>query len=98
MLNPSAILYFFFIFSDKPATPTIIADKKSPEYGDNVVLTCSTATASPPITRYEFRRGATLLDDPDGSNYTISATDVGESYTCTAYIDTVASLVSPACK
>ena len=78
-------------------TPTLTADVSSPTDGDDIVLTCATTTGA--ITSYEFKRGVTSLATSASNTYSISTATIGtddDSYTCIAYIDTVASDASSA--
>ena len=78
--------------SDKPATPTVTADSATPTDGDNVVLTCTTTTVG--ITAYLFKKGVNTLANSASSTYTISAAAIDANdgtYTCIAYVETVAS-------
>lgn len=73
-------------------TPTLTPDVSSPTDGDTIILTCATTTGG--ITSYEFKRGTTSLATSSAATYTITTATIGtddDSYTCIAYIDTVAS-------
>ena len=78
-------------------TPTLTANISAPTDWDTIELTCSTTSGA--ITSYEFQRGATSLATSASNTYTISTATIGTddgSYTCIAYIDTVASDASSA--
>ena len=82
---------------DKPATPVLTADVRSPTEGDSIVLTCTTTSSG--VTNYEFFRGRTSLVKTSSNKYTVSSAAIGkddDSYTCVAYKDTVASDASKA--
>ena len=82
--------------SDKPNKPSLSDDTMaSPTDGDNIVLTCT--TSSPGITGYEFYKGETSLGKTTSNTHTIKAAAIGvddDSYTCVAYLKTIASDVS----
>ena len=78
--------------SDKPATPSVSADSATPTDGDNVILTCTTTTTG--ITSYVFKKGANTLATSASATYTITAAAIDThdgTYTCIAYVQTVAS-------
>ena len=81
-----------FFSSDKPAAPTLRADRATRKDGDNVVFTCTTKTSG--ITAYEFKNGANPVANSASTTFTISAAAINsqdDTYTCIAYIHTVAS-------
>ena len=88
---------FFNQSLDKPVTPVLTADVRSPTEGDTIVLTCTTTSSG--ITKYEFFRGRTSLVKTSSNKYTVSSAAIGkddDSYTCVAYKDTVGSDASKA--
>ena len=81
-----------FSSSDRPAAPTLRADRATRKDGDNVVFTCTTKTTG--ITAYEFKNGANPVAKSASTTFTISAAAINsrdDTYTCIAYIYTVAS-------
>ena len=88
-------VYTCLFISVKPKTPTVNADSASPTDGDNIILTCTTTTTG--ITDYEFKKGSRSLTKEASATYTISAAAMGihdGTYTCIAYVHTVASTES----
>ena len=74
----------------QPVTPTLTVNL--PVTMGTIELTCGTPTEG--ITAYEFKRGDTSLSVSPCNKYIINIADIGaegHSYTCIAYIDTVAS-------
>ena len=84
------------VSSDKPATPTVTKDVSDPVDGDAITLTCTTVTSG--INTYDFKRdGTTVASGVSSNTHVLSAAAIGTddgSYTCIAYIATVASLES----
>ena len=78
--------------ADKPATPTISTDNSDPVDGESITLTCTSSTAG--VTSYVWKQDGSTLSGQTSQTYTIAASAIGSdegSYTCLAYVDTVAS-------
>ena len=77
---------------DKPVTPTLTSDTTNPVNGQDITLTCTTATVG--VTSYEFRRGGLSLAVSASNTYTIFSATIGAddgSYTCSVVKDTISS-------
>ena len=82
--------------SDKPATPAVTKDVSDPVDGTTITLTCATLT--PGITAYTFKKdGNNIAIGQVSDTHVLSSAAIGAddgSWTCIAYIATVASLES----
>ena len=90
-------VFSFFLISVIPQTPTLTVapSHATIESGTSVTVTCTTTSTGGSVT-YDFMRDGNVVTSQPSGTYTMGSIATSESgtYTCTATISTVTSVVS----